>query len=68
VCTVIGAAIGEILGNAGPVGFHLVAGDRATDALGSLRIWLGANGPLIMTVLLLVPGAKVLSEGLAVLS
>jgi hypothetical protein len=34
--------------------------------LTATRTWLAANGPVIMTVLFLVLGAKVLGEGLAV--
>jgi hypothetical protein len=49
-----------------PVVAVLVMGDRATPVLTATRTWLAANGPVIMTVLFLVLGAKVLGEGLAV--
>lgn len=51
-----------------PVVAFLVAGDRATPALTAVREWLTANSATVMTVLFLVLGAKVLGDGIAILT
>jgi threonine/homoserine/homoserine lactone efflux protein len=48
-----------------PVLGFLVAGDRVSGALGTLRDWLTANNATIMTVLLLVIGVTTIGKGIA---
>lgn len=49
-----------------PVGAHLVSGPRVEPALNSVKEFMLANNAVIMMVILLVLGAKVLGDGLAV--
>jgi hypothetical protein len=48
-----------------PVAIYFVLGDRAAAILGNLKDWMAANNATIMTVLLLVLGAKLLGDGIA---
>ncbi len=50
----------------GPVVYYYVDGSSAQSALREARSWLTANNHTVMTVLLLVLGAKTLGEGLAI--
>ena len=52
---------------AGAVLFHLVAGDRAAAPLASVKRFMAQNNAVIMIVVLLLLGAKLLGDGLAVL-
>jgi hypothetical protein len=49
---------------AGLVGYRLFGGDTAREHLDSLKTWLGVHNAAVMTVLLLVIGAKLLGDGL----
>jgi threonine/homoserine/homoserine lactone efflux protein len=51
---------------AAPVVYYLVAGDRAERTLTAMKAWLTANNATVMTVVLVVLGAKVLGDGLGV--
>jgi threonine/homoserine/homoserine lactone efflux protein len=50
---------------AGPVAYYLVASERATGPLGRLKGFMGDHNAAIMTVILLIFGVKLLSDGLA---
>jgi hypothetical protein len=50
-----------------PVVVYLVAGERATPVLNSMKLWLTNNNATVMTVLFVVLGAKVLGDGIAAL-
>ena len=52
----------------GPVVYSLVGGAHAATVLDELRTWLGANNAAVMSVLLLVFGVVLLSNGLAPLT
>jgi hypothetical protein len=52
---------------AGAVLFYLVDAERAAPALDAIRRFMSANNPVIMMVVLLLIGAKLLGDGLAVL-
>lgn len=49
-----------------PLGYFLLAPERAERMLTVLKDWLMANNATVMTVLFVVLGAKVLGDGLAV--
>lgn len=51
-----------------PVVGYLAARDRMTPVLDSMKSWLTANNATVMAVLFLVLGAKVLGDGISVLS
>ena len=51
-----------------PVAAYLFAGDRAAPALTSVKQWMIQNNATIMTVLLVVLGAKVLGDGVAMIA
>jgi threonine/homoserine/homoserine lactone efflux protein len=57
------ALIGTI-GVAAPVVIYFLMGDRAPQMLAGLRTWMGRNNAVIMTVLLLVLGAKLVGDGI----
>ena len=46
-----------------PVGYYLVAGDRAEATLASMKTWLFRNNAAVMGVLLLIFGVKLLADG-----
>lgn len=50
---------------AGPVLYHLVATERASTALGSIKTFMTDHNAVIMMVVLLILGAKLLGQGLA---
>ncbi|MDW5596409.1 GAP family protein [Conexibacter stalactiti] len=50
---------------AGSVLFHLVAGERAARPLAEVKQFMADNNAVIMTVVLLLLGAKLLGDGLA---
>ena len=54
------------LGVAAPLVVYLTAGDRAARILAELRSWLVAQNAVIMTVLLLVIGAKLLGDAITI--
>jgi hypothetical protein len=47
---------------------YLILGDRAEGGLTSMREWLDANNHTVMTVLFIIIGAKVLGDGISVVS
>ena len=47
-----------------PVIYFLVGGDGAKHTMDGWKAWLGANNATVMTVLLIVIGAKLLGQGL----
>jgi threonine/homoserine/homoserine lactone efflux protein len=51
-----------------PVLVYLILGDRAEDGLISLKDWLSVNNAVIMAVLLLVFAAKLIGDGITILS
>jgi hypothetical protein len=51
-----------------PVVAYLILGDRAEGGLASMREWLDANNHTVMTVLFIIIGAKVLGDGISVVS
>lgn len=51
-----------------PLAAYVVAGPRAEPALTAAKDWLVANSAAVMTVLFAVLGAKVLGDGIAVLT
>jgi hypothetical protein len=53
---------------AGPVGYYLVGGEKAKTTLDELKNWLVANNATVMTVLFLVIGVVLISNGLAPLT
>jgi hypothetical protein len=57
------AVIGTI-GVAAPVVIYFLMGDRAPRMLADIRTWMGRNNAVIMTVLLLVIGAKLVGDGI----
>ena len=57
------AVIGTI-GVAAPVVIYFLMGDRAPRMLAEIRTWMGRNNAVIMTVLLLVIGAKLVGDGI----
>jgi threonine/homoserine/homoserine lactone efflux protein len=56
------------LGPAIPVAIYFLMGERAMDLLGEVRAWMGAHNAAIMTAICLVIGAKLLGDGISVLS
>ena len=50
---------------AGPVVYFVVAGDRATGRLNSIKQFMGDHNAVIMMTLLLVLGAKLVGDGIA---
>lgn len=68
--TAIATAVFVVVGSvtvAGAVLFHLFAGDRAARPLAAVKGFMAANNAVIMMVVLLLLGAKLLGDGLAVL-
>jgi len=53
---------------AGPVAYYTFARDRAQVTLDRLKTWLIANNSVVMAVLLLVIGAKLVGDGISILS
>jgi threonine/homoserine/homoserine lactone efflux protein len=53
---------------AAPVLVYLIMGERAQDGLNSLKEWLIANNNTVMAVLFVVFGAKLLGDGISILS
>ncbi len=53
------------LGLAVPVGIYFAMGERSREILTGLRDWMGRHTAAIMTVLLLVIGAKLIGDGIA---
>ena len=51
-----------------PVVMNLVLGSRAEGTLTTMKDWLVANNNTVMTVLLVVLGAKVLGDGIAIVA
>jgi threonine/homoserine/homoserine lactone efflux protein len=49
---------------AGPVIYYLVGGDRAKDALDSMKDWLALHNAAVMTILFLVFGVDLIAKGL----
>jgi hypothetical protein len=49
---------------AAPVGYYLVGGQKAVDALTELKGWLGVHNDAVMTVLFLVLGVDLIAQGL----
>ncbi len=53
---------------AAPVLVYLIMGERVEDGLNSLKEWLIANNNTVMAVLFVVFGAKLLGDGISILS
>jgi hypothetical protein len=53
------------LGPGAPVGIYFAMGDRSREILSGLRDWMGRHNAAIMSVLLLVIGAKLIGDGIA---
>ena len=51
-----------------PLGIYFAMGSRAVTVLGALKTWMAAHNAAIMTVLLLVLGAKLIGDAIAGLS
>lgn len=51
-----------------PVVGYLIAGDRATPLLTTMKDWLTQNNATVMTILFIVLGAKVLGDGVSILA
>lgn len=66
IATAVFVAIGSAT-VAGAVLFYLVDGDRAAVPLATLKRFMAENNAVIMMVVLLLLGAKLLGDGLAVL-
>lgn len=67
--TAIATAVFVVVGSAtvaGAVLFYLLAGDRAARPLAAVKGFMAANNAVIMMVVLLLLGAKLLGDGLAV--
>ncbi len=47
------------------LGIYLVMGERAAPLLDGLKAWLAAHNAAIMTVLLLVLGAKLIGDAIS---
>ncbi len=56
------------LGVAAPVGIYFALGERSAKLLAGLKDWLGAHNAAIMAVLLLVLGAKLIGDGISILT
>src|SRR4051794_16444976 len=56
------------LGPGIPVGIYFAMGERAAKLLDELKAWMGLHNAAIMTVLLLVIGAKLIGDGITGLS
>ncbi|KAA0918397.1 GAP family protein [Dietzia sp. ANT_WB102] len=52
----------------GPVVGYLIAGEKATPVLTTMKQWLVANNATVMTVLFIVLGAKLFGDGLALVA
>ena len=66
IATAVFVAVGSTT-VAGAVLFYLIDGDRATRPLAALKRFMAENNAVIMMVVLLLLGAKLLGDGLAVL-
>ena len=55
------------LGIGAPVAIYFALGEKSASLLGGLKDWMAHNNAAIMTVLLLVLGAKLLGDGIAAL-
>jgi Sap, sulfolipid-1-addressing protein len=66
IATAVFVAIGSAT-VAGPVLFHLVDAGRAASPLDAIKRFMADNNAVIMMVVLLLLGAKLLGDGLAVL-
>jgi threonine/homoserine/homoserine lactone efflux protein len=72
----LGVSTGEAVGSllvfvvlasvtiAAPVGYYLVGGQKAEDALTELKAWLSVHNDAVMTVLFLVLGVDLIAKGL----
>ena len=64
---VIALMLFVVVGSAGvaaPVVIRVVLGDRGTAVLAAAKKWMTANSPLVMTIVLVVIGAVLVSNGL----
>ena len=52
----------------GPVVGYLIAGEKATPVLTTMKQWLVANNATVMSVLFIVLGAKLFGDGLALVA
>lgn len=66
VATVVFALVASV-GVATPVFIYLFMGSRAATTLDELKAWMTHNNAVVMAVLLLVLGAKMLGDGIAIL-
>jgi hypothetical protein len=51
-----------------PLVIYLAVGPKATEILGGIKDWMAANNAAIMTVILLVLGAKLIGDAISGLS
>ena len=56
------------LGVAVPVGIFFALGHRSAEILERMRRWMSANNAAIMSVLLLVIGAKLIGDAITALT
>jgi threonine/homoserine/homoserine lactone efflux protein len=65
--TAVAIAVFVVVGSltvAGPVVYFVVAGDRATGPLNSIKQFMGEHNAVIMMILLVVLGAKLVGDGI----
>jgi cytochrome c biogenesis protein CcdA len=65
---VVAYAVFVVIATAGvgtPVVLALVMGERSRKLLDGIKDWMGANNAVIMAVLLLVPGVKLIGDGIS---
>ena len=56
------------VGVAAPIAIYFLMGDQSAKLLGDLKDWMAHNNAAIMAVLMLVIGAKLLGDGITVLT
>jgi threonine/homoserine/homoserine lactone efflux protein len=65
----VALAVFVVIGTLGvgvPLALFFVMGERAVQVLDGMKTWLAANNNAVMAVLLLVIGAKLLGDGIAI--
>jgi hypothetical protein len=65
----VALAVFVVIGTLGvgvPLALYYAMGERAVQMLDGLKTWLAANNNAVMAVLLLVIGAKLLGDGIAI--
>ncbi|MFC1415080.1 GAP family protein [Streptacidiphilus cavernicola] len=67
VATVLFVLVGSLCALL-PLGVYLLGGERAADTLQSWKTWMAAHNGAIMTVLLLILGAKYIGDAISALT